>query len=65
MSNINQQLNDYIIFYHKKFKKPFPLMQSSGSDEEIIKQIKKCIAENKRAEEIWPKQYGACKGKYF
>lgn len=52
-----------LFLYEEMFKEGFPLMQAGGSTEKVQGQIKRCLIEGKKAEELWPEQYGACMGK--
>ena len=52
----------YIDLYFDKFSSVFPMEQALGTDDEIIDQIKNCLSKNKRAEELYPNEYGSLDG---
>ncbi len=49
--------------YYDKFGESFPLMQANGSAKIVKNQIKECLRNNKKANEIWPDIYGKCEDK--
>lgn len=56
-SEINKELD----LYFERFEDGFPLMQSNGDVNHIKEQINRCLAENTKAEQLWPNEYGACR----
>ena len=59
------EIMDVMKQYKDMFGETFPLMQTFGNAGETKKEIKRCLAENKPAVEIWPDKYGKCSGKYI
>lgn len=62
-SGSTSDIKNELDLYYKTFNSCFPLMQASGNAKTVKEQIDRCLAENKKAEELWPEQYGACTGK--
>lgn len=57
-----ENLMKYTDLYFDKFSSVFPMEQALGTDDEIIDQIKNCLSKNKRAEELYPNEYGSLDG---
>lgn len=58
-----ENLIKYIDLYFDKFDSVFPMEQAMGTDDEIIDQIKNCLSKDKKAEELYPNEYGSLNGK--
>ena len=46
-NNLSDKVYEYLDQYYDTFGDIFPLMQFSGTDDEIIAEIRKCIINNK------------------
>lgn len=51
---MDQELEEKLEAYYKKFGDVFPTMEYNLNPNEIIKFIDKCLKKNKKAEEIVP-----------
>ena len=48
--------------YYDMFDEPFPLMQSSMDENKIKNEIFECLKKKKKAQELWPSEYGSANG---
>ena len=64
-SGNTSDIESELFLYEKMFKEGFPLMQAGGSTEKVREQIKCCLLEGKKANELWPSQYGTCDNRFI